>query len=106
MTHPDYDRKDVQQWGRTIIRLRNNGTFGALITAEIEHSGLSVAHIARELGCSREAVNKWRNGTSWPRVDLLWELTQIIHAEVNVIGAYIIYTKKIAAERKKARQAK
>lgn len=97
--HPEYNRKEVQKWGRAVIRLRNNGSFKDLLSAEIKQSPYTLQDIAESLGITRGSISKWKSGESYPAVHLLWRLCQMLHPEQNTIGAYIIYTQKINAER-------
>jgi len=97
--HPEYNRQEVKKWGRTILRLRKTGTFCQLIDAEIDHCQLTVSEIAEICNTTRDNVYKWRNGKSYPVVHNLWHLAHAIHGESNCLGAYLIYTKMIVAER-------
>jgi len=97
--HTEYNRDDQRQWGRTILRLRESGTFAQLLSAEIAHSKLTVREIAEHCQTSSASINKWKGGDVYPAVHFLWRLAKILHPEHNTIGAYMIYTHKINAER-------
>jgi|TARA_R100000081_G_scaffold3582_1_gene2029 transcriptional regulator with XRE-family HTH domain len=98
--HPEYNRDAVKRWGRQVLTARNSGTFAELITLEIAQCDLTIEQIAQACSTSRDSVNKWKAGKNYPHVHNLWALASIIHTEVNVIGAYLLYTQKIVQEKK------
>ena len=102
--HEEYDREEVKRWGRQVLRARNSGTFAETIFHEIAQSDLTIDQIAEACDTTRGSVNKWKAkegyGECYPNVCHLWALTMILHNEVNVIGAYLLYTKKIYTEKK------
>lgn len=55
--------------------------FGSKITALRKSKNLTQAYVARELGVTPAAVSKWENGTSKPRVEILFKLAELL--EVN-----------------------
>ena len=66
--------------------------FGNFVCQLREKKGLTQADIAQELGVTPAAVSKWENGSSKPRVDVLFRLAQILDArpEELMAGHYII----------------
>jgi transcriptional regulator with XRE-family HTH domain len=93
------ERKEIKEWGRTVTRLRKNGTFADLIKAEIAVSDLTVKEIAAVCNTSSASINKWKGGEVFPAVHFLYRLAKCLHPEANTIGAYMLYTTKINAER-------
>lgn len=93
------ERQEIKDWGRTVVRLRKEGAFADLISAEIAVSDLTVKEIAAACKTSSSSINKWKGGLVYPAVHYLWRLAKCLHPEANAIGAYIIYTQKINAER-------
>jgi len=95
----NYEREEVKEWGRTICRLRKDGKFHELISAEINVCNLTVSEIATACQTTRATVNKWKFGKAYPQVHFLWRLSKVLHSEVNSLGAFIIYVTKIDDER-------
>lgn len=93
------ERKEIKEWGRTVTRLRKNGTFAELIKAEIAASDLTVKEIAAVCNTSSASINKWKGGEVFPAVHFLYRLAKCLHPEANTIGAYMLYTTKINTER-------
>lgn len=56
----------------------NDYNFGNFVCKLREEKGLTQAHIASHLGVSVAAVSKWENGSSKPRVDVLFRLAEIL----------------------------
>ncbi|MBR2342639.1 MAG: helix-turn-helix domain-containing protein [Clostridia bacterium] len=52
--------------------------FGNFVCRLREEKGLTQANIAQELGVTPAAVSKWENGSSKPRVDILFRLAEIL----------------------------
>lgn len=93
------ERQEIKEWGRTVVRLRNSGTFAELINAEIAVCDLTVKEIAAACKTSSASINKWKSGEVYPAVHYLYRLAKCLHPETNTIGAYMLYTTKINAER-------
>ena len=93
------ERLEIKEWGRTVARLRKEGAFADLLNAEIAVSDLTVKEIAAACNTSSASINKWKGGQVYPAVHYLWRLAKCLHPESNTIGAYMIYTQKINAER-------
>ena len=93
------ERQNIKDWGRTVVRLRKQGSFADLLNAEIAVSKLTIKEIAAACKTSSASINKWKSGEAYPAVHYLWRLAKCLHAESNMIGAYILYTQKINAER-------
>lgn len=93
------ERQEIKEWGRTVVRLRKQGTFAELINAEIKVSDLTVKEIAAACNTSSASINKWKGGEVYPAVHYLWRIAKCLHAETDTIGAYMLYTQKINAER-------
>jgi len=56
----------------------NDYNFGNFVCELREQKGLTQADIARELGVTPAAVSKWENGSSKPRVEVLFRLAKIL----------------------------
>ncbi len=56
----------------------NDYNFGNFVCRLREERGLTQAQIASQLGVTVAAVSKWENGTSKPRVNILFALAQIL----------------------------
>ena len=95
----DEERKQIKEWGRTVVRLRKQGRFCDLINAEIKVSDLTVKEIAAACKTSSASINKWKVGEVYPAVHYLYRLAKCLHPETNTIGAYLLYTTKINSER-------
>ena len=93
------DRKQIKQWGRTVVRLRKKGLFADLLHAEIKVSTLTVKEIAAACNTSSASINKWKGGEVYPAVHYLYRLAKCLHPVTDVSSAYMLYTTKINAER-------
>jgi len=93
------ERREIKEWGRTVVRLRKQGSFSKLLNAEIKACNLTVKEIAAACNTSSASINKWKGGEVYPAVHYLYRLAKCLHPEANTIGAYILYTTKINAER-------
>jgi len=69
----------------------NDYNFGNFLCALRENKGLTQAQIAKELGVTPAAVSKWENGSSKPRVDVLFRLAELlcVRTEELIAGHYI-----------------
>lgn len=69
----------------------NDYNFGNFVCQLREQKGLTQADIAQELGVTPAAVSKWENGSSKPRVEILFRLAQIlcVRPEELIAGHYI-----------------
>lgn len=56
----------------------NDYNFGNFVCGLREEKGLTQADIASELGVTPAAVSKWENGSSKPRVEVLFRLAEIL----------------------------
>lgn len=56
----------------------NDYNFGNFVCELREQKGLTQADIASELGVTAAAVSKWENGSSKPRVEVLFRLAEIL----------------------------
>ena len=56
----------------------NDYNFGNFVCELREQKGLTQAEVARELGVTPAAVSKWENGSSKPRVEVLFRLAEIL----------------------------
>jgi len=70
----------------------NDYNFGNFVCQLREQKGLTQADIAQELGVTPAAVSKWENGSSKPRVEILFRLAQILDArpEELMAGHHIV----------------
>lgn len=70
----------------------NDYTFGNFVCMLREKKGLTQADIAQQLGVTPAAVSKWENGSSKPRVEVLFRLANILEAkpEELMAGHYIV----------------
>jgi len=70
----------------------NDYSFGNFVCMLREKKGLTQADIAQELGVTPAAVSKWENGSSKPRVELLFRLANILEVrpEELMAGRYIV----------------
>ncbi len=91
----------------------NDYNFGNFVCMLREQKGLTQADIANQLGVTAAAVSKWENGSSKPRVEVLFKLSEIlgVRPEELMAGHYIeneqelnqsIYNIKIPRLGKKA----
>ena len=69
----------------------NDYNFGNFVCQLREQKRLTQADVAKELGVTPAAVSKWENGSSKPRVEILFKLAQILDAkpEELMAGHYI-----------------
>ncbi len=69
----------------------NDYNFGNFVCALRERQGLTQADIAKQLGVTPAAVSKWENGSSKPRVEVLFQLAEIldVRPEELMAGHYI-----------------
>lgn len=93
------ERQEIKDWGRTVVRLRREGSFADLLHAEIKVSDLTVKEIAAACNTSSASINKWKVGEVYPAVHYLYRLAKCLHPVTDVSGAYMLYTTKINAER-------
>ena len=93
------ERQEIKDWGRTVVRLRREGSFADLLHAEIKVSHLTVKEIAAACNTSSASINKWKSGEVYPAVHYLYRLAKCLHPGSDVSCAYLLYTQKINAER-------
>ena len=69
----------------------NDYNFGNFLCMLREKNGMTQADVARKLGVTPAAVSKWENGSSKPRVEVLFELAQLlgVRTEELMCGHYI-----------------
>ena len=69
----------------------NDYNFGNFVCMLREKKGLTQADIAEQLGVTAAAVSKWENGSSKPRVEVLFKLAEIlgVRPEELMAGHYI-----------------
>lgn len=69
----------------------NDYSFGNFLCMLREKNGMTQADVANSLGVTPAAVSKWENGSSKPRVEVLFHLAQIlgVRAEELMCGHYI-----------------
>ena len=69
----------------------NDYRFGNFVCMLREKKGLTQAEIAQKLGVTPAAVSKWENGSSKPRVEVLFQLADIlgVRPEELMAGQYI-----------------
>lgn len=74
-----------------VTAIMNDYNFGNFLCALREKKGLTQAQIAKELGVTPAAVSKWENGSSKPRVDVLFRLAELlgVRTEELIAGRYI-----------------
>ncbi len=70
----------------------NDYAFGNFICTLREKKELTQAELARQLGVTPAAVSKWENGSSKPRVEILFQLAEIlgVKTEELMAGHYIV----------------
>lgn len=70
----------------------NDYNFGNFVCMLREKKGLTQAEIAQQLGVTPAAVSKWENGSSKPRVEILFQLANILEVkpEELMAGNYIV----------------
>ena len=71
--------------------IMNDYRFGNFVCMLREKKGLTQAEIAQKLGVTPAAVSKWENGSSKPRVEVLFQLAGIldVRPEELMAGEYI-----------------
>ena len=69
----------------------NDYSFGNFVCFLREEKGLTQSDIAERLGVTPAAVSKWENGSSKPRVEVLFKLAEIlgVRPEELMAGHYI-----------------
>ena len=69
----------------------NDYNFGNFVCTLREKNGLTQAEIADKLGVTAAAVSKWENGSSKPRVEVLFKLAEILGVRPDELmaGHYI-----------------
>ena len=69
----------------------NDYNFGNFVCSLREKKGLTQADLARQLGVTPAAISKWENGSSKPRVEVLFQLAEIlgVRAEELMAGHFI-----------------
>ena len=69
----------------------NDYNFGNFVCHLREKQGLTQADVAKQLGVTPAAVSKWENGSSKPRVEVLFQLAEIlgVRPEELMAGRYI-----------------
>ena len=96
------ERQEIKEWGRTVARLRKEGSFADLLHAEIKVSDLTVKEIAAACNTSSASVNKWKCDIPkqhvYPAAHSLYRLARCLHP-VDYWDHYKLYTLKINAER-------
>ena len=65
----------------------NDYNFGNFVCELREQKGLTQADVARELGVTPAAVSKWENGSSKPRVEVLFRLSEILSVKPEELMA-------------------
>jgi len=78
--YPDLKENDV-----------NDYNFGNFVCQLREKNGLTQAEVASRLGVTAAAVSKWENGSSKPRVEILFQLAEMlgVRPEELMVGHYI-----------------
>ena len=69
----------------------NDYNFGNFVCYLRETRGLTQADLARQLGVTPAAISKWENGSSKPRVEVLFQLAEIlgVRPEELMAGRYL-----------------
>ena len=69
----------------------NDYNFGNFVCYLREQRGLTQADLARQLGVTPAAISKWENGSSKPRVEVLFQLAEIlcVRPEELMAGRYL-----------------
>ncbi len=69
----------------------NDYNFGNFVCALREKKGLTQADLAGQLGVTPAAISKWENGSSKPRVEMLFQLAEIlgVSPEELMAGHYL-----------------
>lgn len=69
----------------------NDYKFGNFICMLREKNGMTQADVANKLGVTPAAVSKWENGSSKPRVEVLFQLAQLLGVRIEELmrGQYI-----------------
>lgn len=103
-------RKLVQLYGRAAAKQMLAGAgFAPTLHAAVDASKYTRAQLAREIGCSKNGVDKWLNGTQYPGVHFLLRLAHALYAVYDEKGKvtnqqivdqhYIAFSKLISLER-------
>lgn len=90
---------------------------GQFIAEKRKNVGLTQQQVANKLNISFQAVSKWENGTTYPNIELLYELSNLLEVSVDELllgiekcneslsyskaGVDITYTDSIKKEMKK-----
>lgn len=61
--------------------IRNSASIGAVIARAREAKGLNQSELAREIGVSPQAVQKWEAGSSSPRPSKVAQIAQVLGIE-------------------------
>lgn len=75
----EYSRAEIREWGRTICRLREEGTFKELISAEIEVSDWTIKALSETIETSHVTIIKWKKGTHYPHGHMILRLAEALH---------------------------
>ena len=69
----------------------NDYNFGNFVCTLREKKGLTQADVASALGVTPAAVSKWENGSSKPRVEVLFRLAELlgVKPEELMAGKYL-----------------
>ena len=72
-------------------KVLNDYNFGNFVCSLREKKGLTQADLARQLGVTPAAISKWENGSSKPRVEVLFQLAEIlgVRSEELMAGHFI-----------------
>lgn len=80
---PRYNVKNINDGGHSM----NDYNFGNFICMLRENKGLTQQNIADMLGVTPAAVSKWENGSSKPRVEVLFQLANILDVKAEELMA-------------------
>lgn len=92
------ERQATKEWGRTVLRLRKEGTFAELLKAEINVSEYSAKEVGDRIGVSLASVNKWKAGHSYPLTHFVYRLSILLHVD-DWVEALVRYNQMIDKER-------
>lgn len=92
------ERQATKEWGRTVLRLRKEGTFAELLRAEINASEYSAKEVSDRIGVSLGSVNKWKAGDSYPLTHFVYRLSILLHGD-DWVEALVRYNQMIDKER-------
>ncbi|MBO5784376.1 MAG: helix-turn-helix transcriptional regulator, partial [Clostridia bacterium] len=69
----------------------NDYKFGNFLCELREKNGMTQAELANKLGVTPAAVSKWENGSSKPRVEMLFQVAHLLGVRVEELmsGQYI-----------------